>query len=126
MKANGIGVGSFVYLRRIFEKLIFDKLKEAILLDPNINEEEFGRLKMEGKIKALKDFLPEFLVNNKVIYDILSKGIHELKEEECLAHFDTVKAAIVCILEEKIEQEEKAKHKKEINRALQKIKSNIK
>lgn len=125
LKANGVGVGSYVYLRRIFEKLIFDKLKEAMQLDSSINEEEFRKLKMEAKIKALKDYLPEFLVNNKILYDILSKGIHELKEEECLAHFDTVKAAIVCILEEKIEQEEKAKHKKEINRALQKIKSNL-
>ncbi|KKL23256.1 hypothetical protein LCGC14_2427220 [marine sediment metagenome] len=39
----------------------------------------------------IKDYLPEFLVENRSLYAILSKGIHALSEDECLQYFETVK-----------------------------------
>ena len=78
LAAHGIGIGSFVYLRRIFERLIFE-VKQRVCLDGvEINEDEFSRGTMDVKIKLLKDHLPLFLVENQGIYGILSKGIHEL------------------------------------------------
>jgi hypothetical protein len=121
LKAHGVGVGSFVYLRRIFERLIYDKFKDFLLKHPGAIEEDFLRLKMKEKIEFLKDYLPPFLVNNKVLYGILSKGIHELSEKECLDNFDTVYAAIIVILEQKLQIEEEIKRQKELEKTLQKI-----
>lgn len=106
LAANGVGIGSFVYLRRIFEDLI----EEAHLLAKTENdwdEEEYGKSRMAEKIGLLHSHLPEFLVENKTLYGILSKGIHSLEENECLAYFETVKAGIELILDEKVEIEQK-------------------
>lgn len=62
---------------------------------------------MEEKITCLSEFLPEFLVEHKHLYGILSKGVHELSEEECLGSFDIVKTGIELILDEVIEKKKK-------------------
>jgi hypothetical protein len=118
--ANSVGIGSFVYLRRIFEKLI----EEAHVKEKDQKEFPEGKYvtsRMDVKIDLLKNDLPEFLVKNKSIYSILSKGIHELSEEECLEYFTPVKIGIEQILDEKIEQHEKAKKAKIAEAAIQKI-----
>ncbi len=103
LAANGIGIGSFVYLRRIFEELIYNAHKDYEVDKKNaINS--FDKIRMNEKIEALKEYLPEFLVEKKALYGILSKGIHELEEKECLAYFDTVKIGIEMILDEKLEK----------------------
>lgn len=96
LASHGVGIGSFVYLRRIFEHLI----EEAIVLDrqhPEWNEDDFKRLRMDEKIQRLSMHLPSFLVENRAFYGILSKGIHELEEQECLDCFDTVRAVVSVI-----------------------------
>jgi hypothetical protein len=106
--SHGVGVGSFVYLRRIFEKLILEAFEEA-KASLTISEEDFRDKRMEEKILLLKDYLPEFLVENRSVYKVLSKGIHSLKEEECLQFFQPVLAVIELILDEKLEKAEKTK-----------------
>jgi hypothetical protein len=109
--SHGVGVGSFVYLRRIFENLIEEKRKES-LHEPFWDDEEYQKSSMDEKIKLLEDKLPQILVENRKLYGILSKGIHELTEEECLSLFPNVQLAIELILDEKIyllEQEKKIK-----------------
>ncbi|HDR8143815.1 short-chain dehydrogenase [Bacillus sp. BB56-3] len=101
--SHGIGAGSFVYLRRIFENLI-EECKQEALLESLFEVETFRQSKMDEKIKMLEDFLPSFLVENRKLYSILSKGIHELTEQECLELFPNVKLAIELILDEKIHQ----------------------
>jgi len=115
--ANGIGIGSFVYLRRIFENLIwttFTAHKQAL----NFSDADFTKMRMEDKIQTLKDHLPKFLVDNKALYSILSLGIHELKEEDCLTYFDTVRVGIEIILDEKLEE---AKRQEKIKIATKNI-----
>lgn len=117
LAANGVGIGSFVYLRRLFENLIwstFETQKDKI----GIQKEDFSRLRMEEKIQSLKAFLPAFLVENRTLYSILSLGIHELTEDDCLTHFDTVRMGIEIILDEKLEE---AKRQEKIKAATQKI-----
>ena len=114
MKAHGIGIGSFVYLRRIFERLIEDKVKLRG------SSEEIPR-RMDEKIKYFADELPSFLVENKVIYGILSKGIHELEEKECLQYFETLKDSIYFILEENKQKKDQEKAKKAISTQLNSI-----
>jgi hypothetical protein len=108
LAANGVGIGSFVYLRRIFEHLI-DESVDQMKTVGGFDEEDFNRMRMAERIDYLKDYLPEFLVAHKEIYGILSVGIHELTEEVCLSHFDVVKTGIEFILDEKLEKATKAK-----------------
>lgn len=95
--ASGIGIGSFVYLRRIFERIIVIASQKAIE-DGRINKENFDKLHVDEKIRMLADYLPQLLVNNKVFYGIISKGIHELCEEECLEYFPVMQSFIMMIL----------------------------
>ena len=107
LAANGVGIGSFVYLRRIFEKLIAEAYERA-LSNGDVDEDSFSHLRMDEKIGELKDYLPITLVEIKQIYGILSKGIHELSEKECLAYFDAMRTGIEIILDDKLEQRKRA------------------
>lgn len=120
LASHDIGIASFTYLRRIFESLIEDARQEASKQE-NWNDNEFNKLPMDKKIAALNGFIPPFLATHSKIYSILSKGIHELTEEECLAHYNVIKTGIELILDQKIEQDERNKKIKEANKALQKI-----
>lgn len=109
--AHGIGIGSFVYLRRIIENLVFNKYKEVSdKLD--ISEDDFERLRFDEKIAELKEFLPSVLVENKNIYGIVSKGIHELSEEDCREMFPYVKAGIELILDDLLAEKERKEKEK--------------
>lgn len=125
LHAHGIGIGSFVYLRRIFENLIEGAHQKA-LGDPQWNEDLYQKGKTEERIKLLKSHLPELLVSNAGIYAILSRGIHSLTEQECLEYFDTLKVGIELILDEKIEVERKEQHKKQLTGEIARIQTNLK
>ncbi|TFH61222.1 hypothetical protein [Peribacillus frigoritolerans] len=127
LKTHNFGVASFLYLRRIFENLILDKFEKA-KVDKKIDEEVYRKSKMKEKVKLLHEqgYVPEFLKdNNSFVYDILSKGVHQLTEKECLSNFDTLRAAILIILEENYLAERKENLKKETNLNLSKIHSNL-
>lgn len=126
LSAHGVGIGSFVYLRRIFEKLIEEAhIKAYMELKEKFDNKLYENTKMNEKIKLLKDYLPEFLVDNSSLYSILSKGIHELSEDECLQYFETVKIGIEQILDEKIIQNEKINKAKRAREAIQKVHNKI-
>lgn len=117
LAANGVGIGSFVYLRRIFEYLISEAYTLAIK-DSAVTEAAFQKARMDEKIDLLHSYLPGFLVENKSMYSILSLGIHELDEQTCLAHFDTLRVGIEIILDEKLDEFRK---KEKIEIAKQKL-----
>ena len=125
LAANGVGIGSFVYLRRIFEKLVMDAYNEA-LQEGKVDAEQFEKQKMDERIKSLKGYLPPFIVENSSIYGILSKGIHQLTEEECLAYFDCMRQSIELILDERLEQLAKKKKIEEVKKTLNSITLQIK
>lgn len=110
--AHGVGIGAFVYLRRIFEHLIADHFESSTV--KNDTEIQFAKLRIDEKIEALKDVLPSALVQNKAMYSVLSTGIHSLSEEECKAYFPIVRAGIMQILE----QDLSAKQRLEAERKL--------
>jgi hypothetical protein len=115
--SHGVGIGAFVYLRRIFEKLISETHKEAKEED-NWNEELYRTAKMDQKIELLKGYLPDVLIENKQLYSVLSKGIHQLSEKECLEYFPIVRTIIELILDEKMEQHKKKIKKEAAKQAL--------
>ena len=93
-------------MRRIFEGLILEAHAHAEAKEGWI-EENYAKSRMDEKIELLKDYLPAFLVENKKLYSILSKGIHLLSEEECLTSFPILKVGIELILDEKIMEKER-------------------
>lgn len=126
LAANGVGIGSFVYLRRIFEHLVFEAKDAAMATNPEFDETTFTSARMNERIQMLSDYLPDFLVENHNIYSILSKGVHELSEEECKKYFTVLKESIEMILDEKLEAYRKEQRKQEIKGALSKIAGSMK
>ncbi|RYE50431.1 MAG: short-chain dehydrogenase [Sphingobacteriales bacterium] len=124
LAANGVGIGSFVYLRRIFEFLIEEAHSKAKTKDA-WDEGIFQRSRMAEKIEILKSELPDFLVEHKELYGILSKGIHELEEQECLLHFIPVRTGIEMILDDKIIEFEKAERRAKASNAIKGISGQI-
>ena len=126
LAANGVGIGSFVYLRRTFEHLVFEALEKAKKDKPGFDEAVFTSARMNERIQMLSGYLPDFLVENNTIYGILSKGIHELCEDVCNEHFSILRESIEMILDEKLEAYQKEQKKKSIKQALSKIARDIK
>lgn len=121
LSTHGVGIGSFVYLRRIIEKHILAPKIAELLKEEEITKEDLLNYDFKEKINIAKDKLPKFLVENKKIYSILSKGIHELEEEECKEYFPILRMSIEIILDEEIEKNEREKKNKLISSQINKI-----
>ena len=124
LAAHGVGIGSFVYLRRVFENLIEEAHKLSVE-DGDFDNDSYKKARMDERIEMLKNHLPGFLVENKALYSILSKGIHELTEDECLQYYEAVKIGIEQILDEKITQSEKEEKAKRAKEAIQNAHGNL-
>jgi hypothetical protein len=117
LASHGVGVGSF-------EALIEEEHKQAAT-DTSWDEAKYIQSRMDEKILLLRSRLPPFLVENKSLYSILSKGIHTLEEEETLQYFDIVRSGIELILDEHIEQRVKEKKIEETQKAINILKKNL-
>lgn len=124
LAANGVGIGSFVYLRRIFEYLISEAY-DLCLSEGLVTEEEYNRSRMDEKIGLLSKHLPDFFVQNKSIYSVLSLGIHELDENTCLAHFDTLRVGIEIILDERLDELRKREKIEQAKNKLSQLKNKV-
>lgn len=122
LAAHGVGVGSFVYLRRIFENLV----QAAYLLakdESGWDDEAYGKGRMADRIRLLEKHLPEFLVQNHSMYGILSRGLHELTESACLEAFPVMKMGIELILDEKLAAKARQAKLEQAKKAIQGIAS---
>lgn len=108
--SQNMGIASFVYLRRILEHLIDTKLK-------NIEGKKFiDKLKeVEESEKIIPD---EFQEIKGQIYTILSKGIHQYEEDECLNLYLAVKYIICSILDFELQKKENIKKSREAVKAI--------
>lgn len=125
LAANGIGTGSFVYLRRIFEHLVGEMAEDAIN-NGDVDRALFESSKMDNKLKLLSGYLPDVVLENKSLYGVLSAGIHTLSEEECLSHFSVVRSVIELILDEKEHERLMMEKKKEARNKLASIVGEVK
>jgi len=125
LESYGYAIASFLYYRRIFEDIILQTFKDSELKD-GMSEDEFRKLRMKDKIKAIKEYLPEYFNDNSHIYGILSKGVHELEEEECNEYLPIVKAVIFYSLDEAVDKRNKELRKIELSKKLQEINSKMK
>lgn len=99
----GIGAGSLIYLRRIFESLV-SEARDEVAQEPGWNQEAYSKARMAEKIAMLKDRLPPYLVDNRTIYGLMSAGVHNLSEEQCLMMFPVIQAGIELILDEHLRE----------------------
>ncbi len=123
--SHGAGAGSFVYLRKIFENLIFETFTNHSA-ELKISAIDFKAKRMMEKVEILENFLPTQLLEMKGIYSILSKGVHELTEEECLKYFAPIKLSIELILDQKIESLQKKEKDEKVKKQLKEIQKEIK
>jgi hypothetical protein len=117
LAAHGEGIGSFVYLRRVFERLIESRFHE-FKAHEQWNEAEFESMRMDDKIGLLKDHLPRSLVEMRKIYKIFSLGIHELDNVDCLRFFDVGKRSIIMILEDDLKTKQELADRQQLAQAV--------
>ncbi|WP_445176480.1 hypothetical protein, partial [Microcoleus sp.] len=120
LAAHGVGIGAYVYLRRVFESLIEEAHSKGIS-KAGWSEDIYEKSRMKEKVSLLRDFLPEFIVQHPEMYSILSLGIHELTEEDCLKYFGALKSAILVIAEDKMHKIQQEKRLKIASQAISDI-----
>jgi hypothetical protein len=125
LNSHGIGVGAFVYLRRIIEKHIVYPVIEEMIADGTLQQEQITNVDFKQKVNLAKSKLPLVLTENVNLYSILSKGIHSLSEEECIKFFPPLLTAIELILDERVEELNKEEKKKKLKSDLGKISQEI-
>jgi hypothetical protein len=117
LNAHGVGIGAFVYLRRIVENLIENARAEAAKTE-RWDEELYKSSRMAEKIGLLQGHLPSFLIENRGLYSILSLGIHDLDEKDCLDAFPLLRTGIELTLDEKLAERERARKTAATTRAI--------
>ena len=125
LHAQGIGVGSYIYLRRIFERIL-ETARQQAKVENTIDLSEYDRMRVVERIKLLKDYLPAMISSNPAIYGIVSKGVHELSEEECLKYFPVLRDCVLMILEQWAEKRKKQEMAKNLQASINAIASEIK
>ncbi|PTB17872.1 hypothetical protein C9I57_25435 [Trinickia symbiotica] len=124
LAAHGVGVGSYIYLRRIFESLV-EEAHDKARNDGAWDDDAYQRSRMNERVTMLKGYLPAFLVEHPQLYGILSKHVHELSEDECLRNFEAVREAILIIARDKLKAHEEQEHRERTAKLLVKINSTV-
>ncbi len=121
LATHGIGIGAFVYLRRIFERMVQEAGQRAAQGANGLDLGAFSTMRMEDKLQAVKGFVPDWMVQNRKLYSILSVGLHELTEEACREAFPAVKTGIIALLEQHAELARREERAREAAKALEKL-----
>lgn len=134
-EAQGYGIGAYSYYRRIVESLI-DELLDGIpeLLDNEKKDEYLKALEKtknlqhtSEKIEIVKDLLPPILTADGLnplgaLYGILSEGIHNNSDDECIYVAGEIRTILIFLLKEVIS----LKHsRKEYSESMKIIKKNL-
>lgn len=124
LAAHGVGAGSLLYMRRIFESIIEEIKSQATEGGKWRGDAETNH--MDKKILSLKEYLPEFLVENRKAYGIMSHGLHALTDNECLSIFPLIKTSIELILDGIIEKRTKEKKINKVRNDMAKLDNMLK
>ena len=109
--ANQFYVGSFAYLRRVFEKILNSYI-----------EDDKKKEHVDEKIEATKEcFDPRIRSYLSSLYKILSASIHEIKEEKSKEYYGYLKAIIDMQLEYMKTENDKEKQSQRLNSVLSQI-----
>jgi hypothetical protein len=123
LHAHDTAIGAFVYLRRVFERMVQRAHERQSAAGHRV--EGFDGMKMDQRIAALKDELPEKVVQNSAVFSVLSVGLHELTEEQCTQYFPVLKAVLFQMLEQEEHKRKAAATAHDTDTALQRILSEL-
>lgn len=120
LASAGVNIGAFVYLRRLFERLI-----ERARLRSEVSHDMpgFQNKRVHEKIECLSDVLPPFLVENSSVYRFLSSGIHELDEETCGGMYPVLRESVLLMLKQEKAIEEERRQREELARRIAQLNS---
>lgn len=124
LSSHDSALGAFVYLRRVFERMIARAYERQSKNGKPVDG--FETLSMDKKVSALGNELPATVVKNSSVFSILSLGLHELTEDDCQRIFPVVKAVLFQMLEHEEHQRLAAITETETDRALQRVLSDAK
>ena len=133
-ESQSYGIGAYAYFRRITEDVI-DELLESILDLVEEDEKEQYKEKLEqvkiekiaeNKINLVKDLLPKSLQVDgmnplKKLYGVLSQGIHDETDEECMEKAEAIRGILVFLVNQVIRTK---KDKKSFTEGMKKILGN--
>lgn len=127
LHSAGVGIGSFVYLRRIFESMCEEAHQKCIAVE-GWNEQEYSDKRFNEKLEYLAEFgqsiLPDELTPIKTkLYGVLSKGVHEYTETECQELFPSLQMAIELLLDNKLSLLERQNKIKAMEKAISSAKT---
>lgn len=125
LHASGVGCGSFIYLRRIFEGLV-EEAEAVAAKQPEWDAEEYAKRRFNEKIDYLEAFgqklIPDELAGVKAkIYGVLSRGVHASSDQECNELFPAMKYAIEELLDHKIAKKEREEKLRKLSAVLGKV-----
>jgi len=94
-EAHGLGIGAFTYYRRVVEnewqRFIGEAIKVAKKLNLQTKDLEAAKdeRQFDKAVKIVKDAIPQVLLIDghnpmALLYKMLSKGVHELTDDQCL------------------------------------------
>lgn len=118
LAAHGVYIGAFVYLRRVFERLL-DRARYRA--GDGIDQEKYEKARVAEKVEILKDYVPSFMAQNTKVYGVLSKGIHELTEEDCGNYYELMKQSCLLLLEQEKDLTEKEALEDKLRKSIEKI-----
>jgi hypothetical protein len=118
LASHDAGIGAYVYVRRVFERVLWQSFNEFRKTHPEWTDEKFQSTPTDKRIELLRGELPDYLVQNAKLYSILSLGMHELNEQQCLDFFDAAYEAVLYILEDKINKKEEAAQRNAASKAI--------
>ncbi len=108
--SQGMGVAAFVYLRRILEYLVESKYN---------GDTSWKFIEKLKEVEKTEEIMPEELSAVKEeIYSVLSKGIHEYEEDECMELYLAVKYVIERILDIELERKSRLLKANEAMKAI--------
>lgn len=105
---QGLGIGAFTYYRRVVENQKNRILKEIVKVSEKIGvpqdkidtlQKAIKETQFSKALKMAKDVIPESLLINGqnpilLLHRALSRGVHELSDEECLKLANTVRLVL--------------------------------
>lgn len=123
--SHGLGIGAFVYLRRVLEQLIVEAYKEQNGKEP---DKDFNARPFSQRVKELEHLFEDFSASVKgTLYSLLSEGVHSLDEDTCKKQYPLLKEVIIQILDERKEKKSKEQRRArlqiELDKANQAVRS---
>lgn len=128
-EAHGLGIGAFTYYRRVVENQKKNIIGEIITVSEKMGvpedkiktlREAMEETQFSRALNMAKSVMPESLLIEghnpmRLLYRALSKGVHELTDEECLVRASSVRE-VLCELSERLSF--LSKNKAELKKAV--------